>query len=141
MGQAGGFAIQILLHTNNAALRVCQWSISSHLRVKARHKQPACSDRASETRPTLSLIKLSVISGTDPKARQFSRAVSQLLFQTGLFLPSGSQARESGKSLFPSGLCLPTPVRREERSSRAPVLPPRAVRLEVLLAPSLSSAF
>lgn len=45
----------------------------SHQRVKARRKQRASSATASETRSlstVLSLIKLSVIAGTDPKARQ-----------------------------------------------------------------------
>lgn len=45
----------------------------------------------------------------------------------GLFLPSGSQAFASGKSLFPSGRRrrLPTHVPHEERSSSAPVMSPR----------------
>lgn len=124
MGQTGGFAVQILLHINNATLRVCQWSTSSHHRVKARHKQPACSDRASETRPILSLIKLSVISGIDPKAGQFLVPCLSCRSRWVCCYPAVLRLLHSGKSLFPSGLCLPAHV-PHERSSSAPVVPPR----------------
>lgn len=85
----------------------CQWSTSSRHRVKARHKQPACSDRASETAPILSLIRLSVISGIDPKARQFLVLCLSCHSRWVCCFPAVLRLLHSGKSLFPSGLCLP----------------------------------
>lgn len=126
MGHTGGFAVQILLHTNNAALRVSFGSgalpPTNVLKQDTNNLHPVT--QPEEQSPS-SLLKLSGVSGIDPKARQF--LVSQLPFQMGLFLPSASQALASGKSLFPSGLCcrLPTHVVNEERSSCAPVMSPR----------------
>lgn len=86
------------------------------------------------------LIKLSIIYGFDPGARQFSCDTSQLSFQMDLFWPGGSQAFSSGKSLFPSGgRRLPTHISHEKNSSSAPATSPRGRRQERLFCSWLSS--